>query len=294
MIGKELVAMLSGQGANVRVVDMMERPGEFAPEVQYFRNDLSQHSQFLFRFEPEYVFHLAADFERSEETEEFWESNYKNNVQASHNLIKELKDKASLKKIIFASSYLIYDKSLYHNTRSTNLLNEDAKIEPRNLTGLAKLQTEMDLEFLSKVGRNKFSQASARIYRVYGKGSRDIISRWVRAILRGQEICVFDPGNRFDYIYAGDVAEGLLRMCTNKITGTYNLGFGQARAIHEVVDILKKELGQFKVKETNDSIFKESSQADMGKMKNDLGWTPQTSLEEGIHTLIAHEKANLR
>jgi nucleoside-diphosphate-sugar epimerase len=165
------------------------------------------------------------------------------------------------------------------------LLVEDAKIEPRNLTGLAKLQTEMDLEFLSKVGQNKFTQASARIYRVYGKGSRDIVSRWVRAILRGQEISVFDPDNRFDYIYAGDVAEGLLRMCISDISGTYNLGFGKSRAIKEVVAILKKELGQIKVKETNDSIFKESSQADMDKMKKDMNWTPPTSLEKGINIL---------
>ena len=50
---------------------------------------------------PDYVFHLAADFERSTETYNFWDSNFKNNVLASHNLMQQVTKYDSLKKIIF-------------------------------------------------------------------------------------------------------------------------------------------------------------------------------------------------
>jgi len=287
VIGRELVNYLKEQNAIIRVVDMAEKPS-FLNGIEYFRMDLSIDCQFLFRFDPEYVFHLAADFERSEETEEFWESNFRNNIIASHNLIKNIINKKSLKKVVFASSYLIYDKDLYNDISKQNLLSENSRIEPRNLTGIAKLQTEMDLEFLSK---NKFDYTSARIYRVYGRGSRDIISRWARNLLDQKEIEVFDEENKFDYIFAGDVAMGLLKLCESKSVGTYNLGFGQSRTVKEVLDIFKNELGEFSVKKSSNSIFKESSLADISKLKKEINWQPETSLEMGIKKIIEYEKS---
>ena len=71
-----------------------------------------------------------------------------------------LKDSKTLKKIIFASSYLIYDSNLYQSLRPTNLpvsLNESDSIFPRNLTGMAKLAHECELSFFSKHYAKKFS-----------------------------------------------------------------------------------------------------------------------------------------
>ena len=288
VVGRELVDYLKREGAIIRVVDLAEKPKELEG-VEYFNMDLSLESQFLFRFDPEYVFHLAADFERSEETEEFWESNFRNNVMASHNLIKNVVQKKSLKKIIFASSYLIYDKNLYKDNSRDNFLSESSKIDPRNLTGLAKLQTEMDLEFLSG-GGSKFDFVSARIYRVYGKNSRDIISRWIRSILNQKKILVFDEENKFDYIYSGDVALGLLKLCEKKFNGVCNLGFGESKKISEVVEILNKEIGGLEVEKSDQSIFKESSLADISLLKSVLKWKPETTLELGIKKIIKYEK----
>jgi len=43
----------------------------------------------------------------------------------------------------------------------------------------------------------------------YGCNSRDVISRWVRALLAGEPISVFRPEGIFDYIYAADSAKAL-------------------------------------------------------------------------------------
>ncbi|MBI3631434.1 MAG: NAD(P)-dependent oxidoreductase [Candidatus Staskawiczbacteria bacterium] len=293
VIGHELITLLKERGANIRVVDMRERPTDLEG-VEYFQLDLARpDSQFLFRFDPEYIFHLAADFERSTEDLSFWDANFLNNILASHYLLKEVVKRQSLKKIIFASSYLIYDKNLYHNASRDNVLSEESVIDPRNICGISKLQTERDLEFFYEQMQKKFDYACARIFRVYGRGSRDIISRWVRAALNGEELGVFDKDNAFDYIYAGDVALGLLKIAeSKKAIGIINLATGSATKIGEVFLTIKKAFPKIHTKEIKSSIYKEASCANVGKLKKLTGWSPQTSLKEGINKIINYEKEN--
>jgi nucleoside-diphosphate-sugar epimerase len=291
VIGQELIAMLKEQGAAIRCIDLQEKP-RTVDGVEYFRLDLADpDGQFLFRFEPEYVFHLAADFERSEEQLEFWESNFRNNVLASHYLIREAVRSKALKKFIFASSYLVYDKRQYQDVRRIHRLREDARILPRNLCGAAKLQTEMDLEFLSRHNHKPFDFAAARIFRVYGRGSRDVLSRWVNDILDGNRIVVFSENNRFDLIFSRDVAAGLLKLAeTRNATGIFNLGTGRAPAISEAVAILKKSLPSVDIKRIDKVIFPESSCADISRLKSTLRWQPEIDLEAGIREIIEFEK----
>lgn len=292
VIGKELIQILKSQGAKIRCVDFQEKPEELK-DIEYSQMDLSNpNSQFLFRFEPEYVFHLAADFERTEEHKEFWDSNFRNNILVSHYVIDQLIKYPSLKKIIFASSYLIYDNSQYRNVNKINLLSETSAISPRNLVGVSKLQTEADLDFLSKNNEHPFDHVSARIFRVYGTGSRDIISRWVRDILQGKEIMLFNEYNSFDYIFAKDVALGLLKLGENKrATGVYNLGSGNSTTIHQVVEILQKHSGNFKINRIDPKKeLNESSCANINKLKNALSWSPTVDIESGIKKIIEFEK----
>lgn len=293
VIGKELVEILQQKGAYIRAVDLVEKPKEFGDSIEYYQNDLSHPiAQFLFRFEPDYVFHLAADFERSQEDALFWDSNFTNNILASHYLLKEVVKYKTLKKFIFASSYLIYNKELYHNNSTTaNMLSEESSIDPRNLCGVAKLQTERDIEFLCEQAGYRFDYVSARIFRVYGKGSRDIISRWVRLALQGEKLSIFDQQNSFDYIYAGDVASGLVKMIESKdAQGVVNLGTGMSTTIRDVAAIITKLLSSARIQNTEESIYTESSCADVTKLKKVTGWLPSTSLEDGIRKIIAYEQ----
>jgi UDP-glucose 4-epimerase len=288
VIGTELIKLLKTEGAIIRCVDIVEKPQGF-PDVEYFQMDISQESnQFLFRFEPEIVFHLAADFERSEESEFFWESNFQNNVLASHNLIRKAITCPSLKKVIFASSYLIYDKTLYTETTNTNPISETSRINPRNLCGIAKLQTERDIEFFASV--KHFSYACARIFRVYGKGSRDIISRWIRNIIVRNSIDVFSENNQFDYIYARDVAEGLEKLGQAEEQGIFNLGTGRATSIKKVVEILKKIQPETTINYLDKKIWDESSCADICKLQSVTKWKPPTTIESGIKEIYDFEK----
>ena len=304
VIGKELVKKLCDQEAIIFVGDREEMPSEWKSQtIHYKKGDLNYIREELLEFEPEIFIHLAATFERSEESKKFWYENYWDNIQLSHHLMHVLKDCPTLKKVVFASSYLIYNPSLYLCEVPTNALitmistdfgkiTEDDTIKPRNLCGFSKLMHEGELEYLSKF--YQFEAISARIFRVYGKGSRDIISRWVRSILNKEVITVHNVENSFDYVYAGEVAEALLKIAEFGKSNIYNVGSGRSRKIQDVLNVLHKcfpnKVNEYKVE--GQDVF-ESSQACISKLENDTGFTSKIPLEIGIPKIIEFERGKL-
>ncbi|MFC4599649.1 NAD-dependent epimerase/dehydratase family protein [Cohnella hongkongensis] len=291
VIGTALVSKLLEAGAIVMVGDLKAPPAVWKDSVRYWRGDLNRITyDELSDFAPEYYFHLAATFERSTETYEFWQENDRHNTRLSHHLIDLMKDMPSLRKVIFASSYLIYDPALYQfeePASSPSALKESDPIRPRNLCGMAKLQHEMELRFLSEFKPN-LQTVSARIYRVYGKNSRDIVSRWIQSLLRGETIRVFRKEGRFDYIYAEDVAEGLYRLAMAEYSGVVNLGNGRAREVRELLDLLKAHFPEMEAVDEESDIPFEASEADMTRFYEWTGWRPEHDLENVIPELIAH------
>jgi|ERR1700730_458511 nucleoside-diphosphate-sugar epimerase len=291
VIGKALVKRLVSLRARVLSVDIVPRNGiDFA--VEHIQTDLSRGDLALVReFSPTAVFHLAATFEQTEEKPDFWESNFDNNVSASHRLFQALKHCSSVQVFLFASSYLAYNPELYLDVAGVRPLTELDSIAPRNLVGLAKYFTERELDFLGRT-TGQFRTVSARIFRVYGCGSRDVISRWIRSALRAEPIEVYGRNSRFDYVYADDVAEGLIKLGESPAAnGVINLGSGIARAIADVVGILKEELKDLQVRDVARHGPTEGSCASMQRFRELTEWMPRASLEDGIRNVIAYEKA---
>ena len=293
VIGSILVEKLLDAGAKIFVGDIKPRPKHWPKEVVYWHGDLNQITpKELLDFAPEYYFHLAATFQRSTETPDFWTENYQHNVRLSHYLLNILKDCESLQRIVFASSYLIYDPLNYltqMHLPKCFLLSENSPINPRNLCGVGKLLHERELEFL-----HTKSSVSARIFRVYGKNSRDIISRWIQSLIKGEPITVYAKEGSFDFIYADDVAEGLLRLALSSFRGHVNLGRGSSRRIEAVLLALRKHFPAMKVIEENSAILYENSEADITLFKQITHWEPEYTLRRGIEELVKFYRAQDR
>lgn len=297
VIGTALMARLHARGAKIFVGDLKPRPAGWPADVLYRQGDLNYvTSGELDTFSPEYFFHLAATFERSTETYDFWDENYHHNVNLSHHLMTILKSSRALKRVIFASSYLIYHPDQYNflaPRESAVRLKETDQIFPRNLCGAAKLQHEVELEFLGHFKELGFGAICARIFRVYGKSSRDIVSRWIRSLLKKEEIVVYRPEGLFDYIYADEVAEGLMRLASCAARGIVNLGNDNARRVQDVLDILKRYFPDIKTRCADSDIPYEASQANMDYFRSLTGYVPGTQLEDGIPQIIAHETTRM-
>lgn len=295
VIGLELVQMLHARGAILLVGDLKDKPDIFSDDIQYRKGDLNLITkEELLNFEPEYFFHLAATFERSAETWGHWEENFWNNVRLSNHLMSLMRNTPSLRRVVNCSSYLIYDKSLYQFKTAKEKpirLKESDPISPRNLTGMAKLAHEVELNFLVQFNETPFSIVSARIYRGYGYNSRDVISRWVRDLIEGREITVYNPEGTFDYMFGTDTAEGLIRLAETNYSGIVNLGTGESRRVSDVISILKSSFPEAIINYVHSNEPIESSEADTTLLNTLLGWLPSRKLEHTIPDIIEFERS---
>lgn len=295
VIGRELIKLLIQEGAEIFVGDLIACPSEFKNKIIYRQGDLNYLTkQEIENFNPEIFFHLAATFERSKENYDFWEENHRNNCKLTYHLINLIKDLKSIKKIIFASSYLIYDPRLYQFKEAQNSpisLKESDHIYPRNLTGAAKLSHEIDLRFLNEFKSKQFSTISVRIFRGYGCNSRDVISRWIRDLINKKPIYLYNSEGIFDYIYSSDSAKGLLLIAKkSNLNGVINLGTGKARKVKDIIKILKLFFPESEVIYQNKDLQFEASQANIELLKNKINWSPEYDLERAIPLMIDYEK----
>lgn len=296
VIGRDLVQRLARSGRQVISLDLVAAPDISLTHTQHLVCDLAERGrEVVAGFNPHEIFHLAASFERTTESADFWRTNATNNVAASAQVLQGALESNALERYVFASSYLIYDDRQYLSSipRTAPVsLSEDSAISPRNVTGAAKLLHEMEITLASSA--HTFSSVSARIFRVYGRGSRDVLSRWVRSALRGERISVYGTDAIFDYIFAADVADGLMRLGESSAEGPVNLGSGRSRRVADAVEILQDSFPSMRVEREMLGGMLESSQADLETLRSVTGWEPSTSLEDGLAQIIEFESRELQ
>jgi carbamoyl-phosphate synthase large subunit len=115
-------------------------------------------------------------------------------------------------------------------------------------------------------------------------------------LLRNEQITVYRKEGMFDYIFAEDTAEGLIRLAqSDAAEGVINLGTGKARKVSDVIDILKGHfpLLTYVEKDEEASIPYEASQAKISKLWQLTQWRPQYSLEESISEIVNYERSKV-
>ncbi len=298
VIGLEMLDRLMDRGAIVLSSDRYPIPARYNKSVTHLQRDLAAAPLYeLYDFQPQIIFHLAAAFERSQESPAFWRVNWHDNALLSHNLIDLAKDLPALETFVFASSYLIYNPLLYTYDLPPDhprFLKEDDPVSPRNITGACKYYTEHELQFVQDHYNPALRIVNARIYRVYGRGSMDVISRWVRAAMTDQPVELYNGKNCFDYIFAGDVAEGLIRLSeSTQAKGVVNLGSGIPRSVQDISDILGIHFPGWPslVKDLGTTERVECSCADLTKLKQITNWAPTVDPEQGIRAIFQFESS---
>lgn len=305
LIGSDLIINLSKLDIKRLIcVDLKDKPNKFNDiDMEYIKGDVNDLDvEYVKGFDPNIIFHLAATFERTTESMEFWEESFNNNVRLSNHIGTICKNLKNLERVIFTSSYLIYNSDLYtFYEPQTNpvIITEDTPIYPRNICGAAKLLHEIELNFFSHFEDIKFTSITPRIFRVYGPGEcgrlgGTIINRWINSLLDEEEkpLTVFAKEGIFDYIYSEDIAFGLILLAASEHKGVINLGKGDGRRIMDVLSILGEYFPKMKYNEIKAEIKYEACQSDMELFNKVTGWIPKTNLEEGIKKCVENIRMN--
>ena len=113
-----------------------------------------------------------------------------------------------------------------------------------------------------------------------------VVPSLIRKAYENEVVSVWGDGSPIrDFIYAGDVASGMLHMVENKVTEPVNLGSGTGVTIKELAETIVSEFGKEMVWD------KDKPMGDMirlfdTKRAESYGFKPSVSLKNGISNTV--------
>jgi len=303
-IGSNLVRRLVDLGANITIVDSMipDYGGNMfnisGIEDKVDVNIADVRDEFSMNYlvrNKEYIFNLAGQVSHIDSMTNPYtdlEINCRSQLSTLEACRKNNKDV----KIIYTSTRQIYGKPLYIP------VDEKHPPNPMDVNGINKLAGEMYHILYNNVYGIK--AVSLRLTNIYGprqliKHNRQGFIGWfMRKIIEGEEIEIFGDGKqKRDFNYVDDVVNALLLVAEkDESSGNiYNIGGDETISLKDLTEILIKinGSGSYKIVPFPD----EKKKIDIGdystnynKIKNELGWKPETSLEEGFRKTIEFYK----
>ena len=195
--------------------------------------------------------------------------------------------KTNVKNLIFSSSGAVYGNSL------DAIISENSQLSPLSSYGASKLVAEYNLQTFSKLfGLNCIS---LRLFNVYGNGQSSeagVIRKFLKNISKELPLEIFGDGTQTrDFVHISDVTQAFYRAIKNieaKHGDVYNIGSGVATSINELASLLISSKGKDLPIIHKTAIQGEikDSKADISLAENDIGYSPEVSLRDGLASLV--------
>lgn len=184
--------------------------------------------------------------------------------------------------ILFSSSAAVYGDNLHIPLKETE------RLVPTSPYGITKMTTEHYLRVYHEL--YGMDATVFRFANVYGerqgeKGEGGVVSIFCKLLSQRQGITVFGDGNQTrDFVYAGDIAQAIIRALPLKGYHTMNVSTGQETSINDLIRSFEKAVGytvpvQYTAPRTGDILRSVLSNE---ALTRDLGFVPEMDLEEGI------------
>jgi UDP-glucuronate 4-epimerase len=309
-IGSHVAEALIRRGAQLSIVDNLD--DFYAPSRKRFNlEEISKVGTYEFfetdvrdeaalrkvaeKVQPEIVIHLAAraGVRPSIEQPALYESV---NVGGTVNLL-EICRELRVERMIFGSS-----SSVYGITNSVPFREDDPKTRPISPYAATKLSAElMCYTYAHLYG---LTTICLRFFTVYGPRQRPdlAIHKFIALIEAGKSIPVYGDGSMGrDYTYVDDIVAGVIASleCVPAATVPFEVfNLGNCRPVRLAELIVKLEVA------TGTKALQERlpdqpgdvpiTWANIDKAKRLLGYSPQTSMEEGLRNFVAWYRLSLK
>jgi UDP-glucuronate 4-epimerase len=216
------------------------------------------------------------------------------NLQGFVNVLEGCRHNAC-RHLVYASSSSVYGA----NTKLPFSV-DDKTDHPISLYAATKKANELMAHSYSHLYR--LPVTGLRFFTIYGQWGRPdmAIFLFTRAIIEGTPIKLFNHGRmRRDFTHIDDVTRVVLRLVDNipadggslgrAPARIYNVGNHHPEELTHVVALLEKELGRAAVKDMLPMQPGDVMEtfADVGDLMRDVGFRPQTSIEDGIRGFVA-------
>lgn len=287
-IGSHLVDLLVSRGVEVTVVDNVTtgRIENANPQAKLIKKDIFDVDASVFQ-DQHFVFHCAA-WPKIQPSFDLPQEHERVNVMATIDLMTKLKGSKNLRKIVVSSSAAVYGNPVDVPT------SEEAPVKPLNPYGLQKYATEQYTLILGR--RYNLPAVALRYFNVYGPRGfnpnqsdysyASVVSLFIHLTLTGKKLTITGDGHQSrDFVHVSDVAHANFLAADSPVEQQiYNVGSGRAISVLELAKLFPAEY-TFLPKREGESVH---SCANIRKIRQELRWSPQITLEEGIRRELTH------
>ncbi len=197
-------------------------------------------------------------------------------------------------RIVFASTRQIYGKPKYLP------VDENHPRHPVDVNGINKIAGEQYHILYQEV--YGIASSVLRLTNTYGPRMRikdarqTFLGIWIRNLLEGKPLQIFGDGKqRRDYNYVEDVLDALLIAATEKnaVGNVYNLGAPDPLSLEDTAKTMCQEIEgsdyqMIRFPEDRKAIDVGDFVCDFTAFRNQFGWEPKVSFEEGIQRSLEY------
>ena len=288
-VGSHIVDGLLGRGDHVLVVDDLSTGSRsnLPSEVELVELDIGDPglTDIFAEFRPEAVSHCAAQISVP--------ASMKNPVRdARTNILGGINVwQAAISAGCDRFVYITTGGALYGNPGYLPC-DEDHPIRPISGYGLSKWVLERYLQLLLP---DTITLNVLRLANVYGprqvpQGEAGVVAIFAQRMVRGEPVTINGDGRQTrDLVYVGDVARAHEMALEASESLTVNIGTGSATSVSDLFRLMAGETGYAlpPVHQSERPGDVEHIYLDISKAERLLGWTPQTSLQDGLRETLA-------
>jgi UDP-glucose 4-epimerase len=287
-IGSHMVDLLVEEGFRVHVIDNLTggrllnlEQHQRNPDVVFEQKDIRYLTaeEALFR-DARYVFHFAGIGDIVPSIDRPVDYMSTNALGTVH--VLEAARYGRVKKLVYAASSTCY--GLAEELPTT----EDAPIRLEYPYALSKFHGEAAVLHWGQVYGLPVN--SVRIFNAYGTRSRTtgaygaVFGVFLAQKLNGKPLTIVGDGTqKRDFLFVTDVARAFYAAArTDRVQRIYNLGAGNPQSVNYLADLL----GGPKIHLPKRPGEPDCTWADIARIREELGWSPQVSFEEGVKTML--------
>jgi UDP-glucose 4-epimerase len=285
-LGSALANRLVAEGHSVRGLDDLSTgdPGALSPQVHFTRGDINDRPKlWTLLQEVDCVYHLAARVLVPESVLYPREYNHVN-VGGTVTLMEAMRD-VGVRRVVFSSSGAVYGE------QSKQPVREDAIPNPRSPYAVSKLSAEYYVRTIGLLWG--IETVCLRVFNTYGPGQHlppvhaPVIPNFIRQSALGGTLVVHGDGHQTrDYVFITDVVNAMVAAASapDVNQAIINVGSGRGTSVRDLVRMVRETTGgDFEVvynprNDRGPSLLS----ADISLAKENLGYQPETSLEDGL------------
>lgn len=294
-IGSHMVQRMVEEKADVSILTRegsdLWRIEEVIKDIEIIKADLRDAQSIdksVAQIKPEYVFHMGAYGVDARQRGVIEAIN--TNIIGTINILTAAANTGCRKFINTGSCAEYGDKS--------EIIDEGDRLSPLSIYGSTKASAVILAHQMAK--ERDMDIVTLRSFGVFGEneGSHKFFPYLILSILRDQEIDLTLCEQYRDYCYIKNIMDGFVLAAQNQAIKNelYNIGSGVVYKMKHFVDMVYSHINTAQKPNYGAIPYRENEmwkqQADVTKIKNELGWIPQISLEEGIIKTIEWYRNN--